>query len=142
MISTTNPEKAKQLIKKTKRPIVVEAQNDAFNRSVLEYGKFDLLLDIHSGKRKNTIKKIDSGLNHVLAKIATKNHISLGIDLKALTKLDKKEKSEVLSRIVNNIRVARKAKSKLKILNYKDKKSAFSFLLSLGASTQQAKEAF
>jgi len=143
MITETNTEKAKQLIKKeTEKPIIVKAQSDNFNRSLLEYGKFDILLDIHSGKRQNTIKKIDSGLNHVLAKIATKNKVTLGIDLSNIQKQDKREKAEILSRIKENIKVARKAKTSLILLNYKDKKDAFAFFTSLGASTQQAREAF
>jgi len=143
MISTTNLEQAKKLINKSKeKPLIIQAQSDIFNRKILEYGKFDILLSPETGNRRDKIKSLDSGLNHVLAKIATKNKIAMGIDLENISKLDKKDKAIRIARIKQNIAVCKKAKTKIKLLNYKDKKDSFSFLLSLGASTQQAKQAF
>jgi len=142
MISTSNIEQAKNEIKKTKeKPIIVLAQDDEFNRKILEYGKFDILLSPERGKRKDSLKQIDSGLNHVLARIATKNKIAIGIDISGISKLEKKEKAKILEKIVQNIKICRKAKTKLKLINYKDRLGALSFLISIGASTQQAKEA-
>jgi len=141
MISTTNLQQAKNAIKKAKPPITVQAQNDAFNRKILEYGKFDILLSVETGKRKNTLRQIDSGLNHVLAKIATKNKIALGIDIKEISKLSKVEKAKRLARIIQNIKICRKAGTKLALVNITDEKNALNLFLSLGASTSQAKEA-
>lgn len=146
MILTQNIEQAKSLIKKAienkEKPIIIKAQSPEFNRKILEYEKFDILLDIEStAQNKDTSKYLDSGLNHVLAKIAAKNNISIGIDLKQIQSLDKKQKAIILSKIIQNIKIARKAKANFKLINYKDKKTAFSFLISLGASTQQAKDA-
>jgi|SRR3989344_2005101 len=146
MINTENLEQAKNLIKKSietkEKLIIVKAQNPEFNRKILEYGKFDIILSIEStAKKEYTPKNLDSGFNHILAKIAAKNNILLGIDLKEIQSLEKKEKAILLSKIIQNIKLCRKAKTKIKLLNYKDKKTAFSFLISLGASTQQAQEA-
>lgn len=146
MINSQNLEQVKNLIKKAieakENPIIVKAQNPEFNRKILEYGKFDILLSIESAiQKRDTPKNINSGLNHVLAKIAAKNNIALGIDLKEIQSFEKKEKAIRLSKIIQNIKITRKAKTKLKLLNFKDKISAFSFLVSLGASTQQAKDA-
>lgn len=147
-ISTSNLETAKKLIKKAEKsgkqakPIIVQAQDNKFNRKLLEYGKFDILLSPEAGKKKDGIKQLDSGLNNVLAKIAAKNKISIGIDIKELSTLEKERKALRLARIAQNIKTCRKAKTKIKALNFKDEKDAFSLLLSLGASTKQAKEAF
>ena len=142
MISTSNLEQAKNLIKKSKeKPLIVEAQNDDFNRKILEYGHFDTILGIERGDRKRTLRNIDSGFNEVLAHIASKNRVALGIDLEELNKLQKKEQALRLERIIQNIKLCRKAKVKIKLMNIKDKKEAFAFMTSLGASTQQAKEA-
>ncbi|MFH1425377.1 MAG: hypothetical protein ABIG28_01440 [archaeon] len=142
MISTTSIEKAKQLIKKSKdKIVVVQAQDNHFNRKLLEYGKFHILLSPETQAKKDHSKYLDSGLNHVMAKIAAKNKIAIGIDLKRIQDLDKKQKALTLARIKQNIKVCRKAKCKLALLNYKDEKDAFDFLISLGASTGQAKEA-
>ena len=142
MINATNIEQAKGLIKSSKeKPIIVQAQNDDFNRKILEYGKFDILLSPEVGKRKRTLRNIDSGFNHVLAKIAEKNNVAIGINLAEISKLAKEEKAKRLERLIQNIKTCRKAGTKITLLNYKDKKDAFSFLISLGASTSQAKEA-
>ena len=76
MINTTNIEEAKKLLKKEETPKIVLSQNDEFNRKILEHGNFDILLSPETGQRKNKIRQVDSGLNHVLAKIANKNNIA------------------------------------------------------------------
>jgi len=141
MINTSNIEKAKKEIKKSTGTIIVRAQDDGFNRKILEYGKFDILLGVELGDRKNSIRQIDSGMNHVLAKIAKKNHVSLGIDVRELSKLEKKHKAMYLEKLKQNIRTYKKAKTKIKLLEVKDKRNSQDLLISLGASTSQAKEA-
>ena len=142
MIDTTNIEQAKKLIKTSnEKPVIVLAQDDNFNRKILEYGKFDILLSVERGNRQRTLRTIDSGLNHVLAEIAAKNKVSIGIDMGEIRTLQKEEKALRLEKIKQNIKICRKAKTKLVLLGYKDEKDAFAFLLSLGASTKQAKEA-
>jgi ribonuclease P/MRP protein subunit RPP1 len=144
-IKETSIEKAKnqvkKLVKQKEKPIIVQAQNDSFNRKILEYGKFDILLSIESGKRKDKLRQLDSGLNHVLAKIATKNKISIGIDLEEISQLQKTQKAKRLAKIKQNIKICHKAKTKLTIVDYQDSKNAQNLLLTLGASTKQAKEA-
>ena len=141
MINTPNLELAKKLIKIEKEPVIVRAQNSEFNRKILEYGKFNILLSPEIGEKHDGLKQLESGLNHVLAKIAAKNNIAIGIDFDVIKKLDKKEKAIRLARIRQNIFICRKAETKIVLVNFKDKRNAFSFLVSLGASTQQAEEA-
>jgi len=142
MIDTNNIEIAKKQIKQEKKPIVVKAQNDIFNRKMLEYGKFDVLLSVESGaERKDGLKQMDSGLNPFLAKLAAKNNIIIGIDIKDISNLGKKDKAIRLARIRQNIVLCRKAGAKIKTINFNDKKDAFSLLLTLGASTSQANQA-
>ena len=141
MIETQNIEEAKKLIKKEKKPILIRAQNDEFNRKILEYGKFDALVSVELEKKKKRLRQVDSGFNHVLAAIAAKNNIALGINLEEIRKLEKKEKAEIVSRIIQNVKICRKAGVKIVLLDAKDKRNAFSFLISLGASTKHAKEA-
>ena len=142
MIFTTNIEQAKNLIKTSKeKPIIVQAQDDEFNRKILEYGKFDIILGIEFGNKQRTLRNIDSGFNHVLAEIGRKNKIALGIDMQKIASLSKEEKAKIMERLMQNIKTCRKSKTRITLINYKDKKDAMSFLISLGASTQQAKEA-
>ena len=144
MINTTNIQEARNLIKAAiNKPIIVRAQSLEFNRKILEYAKFDVLLftESQNWNKKDKIKQLDTGFNHVLAKIAAKNNIALGIDLKEIKHLTKKEKAICLARLIQNIKVCRKAKCKLKILNYQVKINTQNLLISLGSSTLQAKEA-
>lgn len=142
MISTEKIEEARKLIQKAnkenRKPIVVQARDDDFNRKILESSKFDILLSVEAGYRKDKSKQLDSGLNHVVAKIASDRGIAIGIDLNELRNLEKKEKSKRIARISQNIKLCRKANTKLAIIGCKDKKNCFALLLSLGASTQQA----
>ncbi len=140
MINTTNIEEAKRLMKKEEIPKIILAQNDEFNRKLLEYGNFNILLSPEAGQRKNKIRQIDSGLNHVLAKIAHKNNIMIGIDLESIKKLEPKQKAERLSKIRQNIKICRKAKTKIAIKT-SSIKEATSLMQSLGASSTQTKEA-
>ena len=54
IIETDNIEKAKQIIKSAKNsPIIAKSQNLDFDRKLLEYGKFDILLDIEKTTSAN-----------------------------------------------------------------------------------------
>jgi RNase P/RNase MRP subunit p30 len=108
---------------------------------MIEYGKFDMIAGIEFGERKNSLKQADSGVNHYLAKTAEKNKVALGIDISQTRELNIKERAEVIERLIQNIKICRKANCKIKLLNYKDEKNAFYFLISLGASSEQAKKA-
>jgi RNase P/RNase MRP subunit p30 len=141
MIDTPNVEEAKRLIAKEKKPVIVKAQDPEFNRKILEYGKFDILLSIEKSESKKSLRQIHSGFNHVLAAIAHKNNVALGIDLKELQNLPLKEQAERLSKLMQNIELCRKDKVRIVMFNSQDKRNAFNFLIALGASTAQAKEA-
>ena len=143
MINSKKIEKAKKEIKKSiEKPLIVVSQDDLFNRKILEYGKFDILLSPEKGNKKDSIRKINSGLNHVVAKIATKNKISVGINLDEIKTLSKTEKAKRLSKIKQNLKICRRSKTKTKIISKKgNKRELLSFLTSLGASTKQSGEA-
>ena len=81
MIDTQDINQARKLIKIAAKPIIIKAKNDEFNRKILEYGHFDVLLSVERGDRKDTVRQLDSGFNHVLARIAAKNKVSIGIDI-------------------------------------------------------------
>ena len=144
IIKEKNIERTKQLIRNIResdKPIIVAAQDDDYNRKILEYGKFDLLLNVENGLRKDSLRQIDSGYNHVLAAISAKNKVSLGVDIDKIKHLDKKGMAIILSRLIQNIKICRKKEVKILAIGYRDKKDALSFMQSLGASSKQAKEA-
>ncbi|MEK6928769.1 MAG: hypothetical protein AABW65_02335 [Nanoarchaeota archaeon] len=125
-------EETKKLLKKEKKPAVLKAGNFIFNRKILDYGKFNLLV---------FPSEDNSGINHILAKAAEKKGISIGFDIQSLKYSNKKKKSIIIAELIQIIKLCRKNHAKMKLINIKDRKNAFAFLLSLGASTSQAKEA-
>lgn len=137
MISTLDLEKAKKLIKSESKPVIVKAQNYDFNRKMLQYGKFDTLL-ISMVAKTSSLKKIDSGLDYIMAREAAKKGISIAVDLAELRSQEKKEKAIFLSQIMENIRVCRKAQAKLILLNHKSTLDVRALMASLGASSQQS----
>lgn len=139
MINNENIEQVKRLLKNEQNPKIIVAQNDEFNRKILEYGKFDIILSLEKGNRKNKIRQEDSGLNHVVANIAYKNKVAIGINLEEISKLQKKEKAERISKIIQNLKVCKKSKTKIAIKT-ENLQKARNFLSGLGASTQQLKE--
>ncbi len=120
---------------------IIQGKDIAFNRKALENKNAEMLILSHKNK-KDKLKQRDSGLNQVLCKIAKKNSIAIAFDLNELAKeKDKKIKAIILGRMLQNIRLIKKYKNNFKLLNYKNKKQAFSFLLTLGLPTDLAKKA-
>ena len=132
-----------QELKKQKQPIIVKAQDDEFNRKVLENKDVNILLSPESHIRKDYMKQRDSGLNEVLCKLAKQNNIEIGINLQEIKSLQPQKKAIILARIKQNIELCKRTKTKIIIFpKNKNKQNILSFFLTLGSSTQQAKQAF
>ena len=133
-----------QALKKEKKDIIVQAQDDAFNRKILENKEVDILLSPELHDRKETLKQRDSGLNEFLCKLAKKNNIKIGINIKEIQKLEKKQKSKVIARIIQNIKLCNRTKTQIILFpkTKHKKQDILSFFISLKGSTQQAKNAF
>jgi ribonuclease P/MRP protein subunit RPP1 len=145
IINTSNINEARKEIvtaKKKNEIIIVKAQDEEFNRKILEINDVNILLSPEIHLRKDKLKQRDSGLNEVLCKLASKNNIAIGIDLSELTNKSKKEKAVILSRLKQNISLCKKAKAKIKILNIKEynKREIASLLLVLGMHNKDIKE--
>ena len=143
IINNSNLEKTKNILRKKdrKNKIAIKAQDYPYNKKILAYGKFDVFLDSHLKKTKNSLKKIDSNFNSYLSKLAKKNNISVGIDLKEIKNLKKRDKAEALTKIIQNIRFCRKNKVNISLIEVQDYLNAKAFLSSLGCSSQQIKQA-
>jgi len=145
IIQEKNIEKARKLINKLAKEGkkgIVKGFNSDYNRKILEMKNVSVLLPLPENP-KDRVKERDSGLNHILCKIAAKNNIKIGIDLSELIALDKKEKAKKLSRISQNIKLCKKAGAKIIVINKagKQDRDIFSLLLTLGADTKIAKTA-
>ena len=110
--SVASSKKQTKEINSSKEKIVFTSDDDELNRKVLEKLKIDVLL-INLSKRKDFQKQRNSGFNQVLAKIAKKNKIHIGINLDEIIKANKFEKSKILARVKQNIFLCNKAKLKM-----------------------------
>ena len=149
MINTSNLNQVRKQIqeikkKKEKQEIIIQAQDDEFNRKILENKHVDIITNLESHNKKDYMKQRDSGLNEILCKLAKKNNIKIGIFLEPIKSLPKKQKAIILARIKQNIILCKRTKTQIIILDKEkfQKQEIISFFISLGASTIQAKQAF
>jgi len=145
-LTETNFSKLKAEIEKIRKKepgskIVFSSDNDEINRKVLEKANIDTLL-LNLSKRKDFSKQRNSGLNAVLTNIAKKNNVSIGINLDETSLKNKKEKSEILSRIIQNIDLCKKKEVQMEFISKKNTHEPFalkSLGLSLGMPTWMTK---
>lgn len=130
ILTKTDFNKLKLLAKEAKPPIIFTSDDDELNRKVLEKLPIQILL-INLEKRKDFQKQRNSGLNQVLAKIAKKNKIQIGINLDEI--IESKNKHLILARITQNIKLCNKNKIQMQFItqNKKNKRNIYD-LKSLG----------
>jgi len=123
----------------------IQGKDADFNRRALENKTTKALILNHKITKYDKLYQRDSGLNHVLCKIAKKNNIEFQLDINELTnsRLEKKEKAKILSRWIQNLRLFKKFKNKVKVIgiNKDNKKEVQSLLIVLGLPTKQVKDA-
>ena len=133
-------------IKNSKKKIAIKARDEVFNRRVLETMKIDYLVSLEINTSKDTLKQRGSGFNHVLAKIAAKNKIDIVVSLENLFLFSGIELSKYIAKIIQNIKICRKAKCNIKIASFSKNKFYSTnererLGFSWGMSSQQARQA-
>ena len=142
IINETDFLKARNKIREAQKlgkPILFTSSDDELNRKIIEKEKIDILMPVLL-ERKDRQKQRDSGFNQVLAAIAKKKGITIGINLDEL--LNAREKEKVLARISQNIKICKKSSVKMKFIS-KEKKDVYdlkSLGLVLGMPTSATKE--
>ncbi|MBT4257584.1 hypothetical protein HOD88_00170 [archaeon] len=142
IITETNYQKLRTLLKKSEKPIIFSSEDDDLNRKVLEKEKIDILL-INQDKRKDYQKQRNSGLNQVMAKIAKKGKVTIGINLDEIINSNPKDKSLILARVKQNIFLCNKNKLNMTFIEEKHKRNSTdlkSLGLALGMPTWMFKE--
>lgn len=133
-------EKVKKEIKQAEKPIIFSSKDDNLNRRIMEKLPIDILL-INLENRKDFQKQRNSGFNQVLAKIARKNNITIGINLDEI--IESKNKEKILARLNQNILLCNKYNIKMKFIGQKYKRNIYdlkSLGLILGMPTWMTKE--
>lgn len=128
--------------KKFSGKIGIFGWNDSFNRRAIETLKIDYLISPEKNTGKDSLKQRDSGLNHVVVKEAVRKNIAVVIDFDDVFEIkDKKQRAIRLAKIIQNVKVCRKAGCRILIWGNADKYALQSFGFSLGMSSQQVAEA-
>ncbi len=141
MIHENDFQKARKKIRENPRKVVIfSSDDDELNKKILEKENIDILL-LNLSSRKDRMKQRDSGFNHVLARLAKKKNISLGINLDEIINSKSKEKSEILARVRQNIKLCNKNKLKMKFISSekRDRYNLTSLGLLLGMPTWMTK---
>jgi RNase P/RNase MRP subunit p30 len=123
-------DKARKQIQENSKKKIIFSGDDETNRKVLEKEKIDILL-LNQAEKRDSHKQRNSGFNHVMAKMAKKKGVAIGINLDEIINSSEKEKAEILARIKQNIRICNKNGLKMKFV-YKNQKRNILDLKSLG----------
>ena len=116
IISGKTFEKARKEINENKsKEIIFTNDDDDLNRKIIEKLPINILL-LNQKDRKDFQKQRNSGLNQVLAIIAKKNKISIGINLDEIIESSPKQKAEILARVKQNIVLCNKQKIQMKFI--------------------------
>jgi len=94
--------------------------DDELNRKILEKEDINFLVILQCG-RKDRLKQHDSGFNQVMARIAKKNNIVIGICLDEIVNSTGKEKADILARIKQNISLCSKNKLNMRFCGKTEK---------------------
>jgi RNase P/RNase MRP subunit p30 len=140
ILTETNFSRLKEIIKKNKSKILVFSSNDdELNKKVLEKLRIDILL-INLENRRDFQKQRNSGLNQVMAKLAKKNNIKIGINLDEL--IYSKNKEKIIARLRQNIVLCKKNKVYMTFVSEKENRNLYDLKnlgLSIGMSTEMVK---
>jgi len=133
IISEKTFEKIKKKIseiktKNSEAEIVFSLDDDELARKILEKlgEEIDVFL-INQKNRKDFQKQRNSGLNEIVARIAKKENVAIGINLDEVLENSGKEKSEIIARIIQNIKICNKIKLNKKFVSQKEKNKRNSY---------------
>ncbi|MBR9676944.1 hypothetical protein GOV04_02290 [Candidatus Woesearchaeota archaeon] len=135
----------KDLQKAQKHKTLIIVKNSDKNRQVIEKSKANYIVGIEQVERNDAMHHRHSGINQVLAKLLKQKNKGLIFSLADIFESDKQ--SQLLGRISQNIKFARKFQFKTKIASFASNpysmrapKDLISLFISLGMSPGEAKK--
>lgn len=140
------PKNANELEKRLNQPglKIVLAENDGIIRAALENKKTDILLIGERIEEKDFMHNRNSGLNKVLCDLAKKNNIIIAFSFSQM--LNSRDKPKLLGRVMQNIMLCRKFKTKTLVATFaknkwemRTKHDLASLMKCLGMTPGQAK---
>ncbi len=108
-------------------------------RNVIEKNKDIIVFGFEQDNKKDLIHQRRSGLNHIICNLAAKNNIKIGFSFGCLLNANNQQRNILLGRIVSNIKLCRKYKTKIVIGSFASnpyEMRAFNDLIALFSTLQ------
>ena len=135
LINVNETGKMRQFIDKAiarKKIIIIQGKDDSFNRAALETKRIFMLLSPEATAGRDFMSYRNSGMNQVLCKIAEKNNVTIGISFSELLEINNSiNLAERIGRIMQNIAICRKYKTKMHLSNFSKKEEQMRSALDL-----------
>ena len=112
---------SKNIIKAKKLTNLVIYKSTGNDRQVIEKSKQSIVFGLETIAVRDSMHYRNSGLNQILCKLANKNNIIIGFSFSSLLNTDGKLRSQILGRMMQNIRLCRKYKVKTAIASFAEK---------------------
>jgi RNase P/RNase MRP subunit p30 len=123
---------------------IVEGSKD--NRKIVENKKIDILINPEKYSRNDSLHYRNSGLDQISCKLANKNKIAIGFSFSQFLNSD--NRSELLGRMIQNVRLCRKYKVKMVVASFaknkyemRDAKDLLAFCRVIGMNGKEANDA-
>jgi len=125
---------------------VIAKSNEELDRGSLEKSKIKLVFDFESSFKQDFLHSRRSGLNHIMTRIAKEKNKIIGFDFGSA--LNSPNRSSVMGRMMQNIKLCRKAKCDIVIssfarspLELRSKHDLEAFFICMGMHASEAKAA-
>ena len=121
-------------------------QGDKDTRKLIENKKIDILLNSEKGFKGDSLHYRNSGLDQIVCKLAAKNKIAIGFSFSEF--LSSNNRSELIGRIRQNVKLCRKYKVKMVVASFaknkyemRDAKDLLAFCRFIGMTGKEANDA-
>ena len=113
LVKTNDINKAKNL----NLPLISN-RNDRFIFDQKYTKKPMILYNLENISAQDSLHSRHSGLNQILCKLAKKNNIILGLSLSQILNETPQKRAQIIGRLIQNIKLARKYKVKIKLASF------------------------
>lgn len=94
--------------------------SDADARHLIEKTPVKLVFELESSNRKDFIHQRNSGLNHIIARIASEKSKIIGFSFRSLLDARGMLRAQLIGRMTQNIKICRKYKVKMALASFAD----------------------
>lgn len=97
---------------------IVIVKSSKNNRHFIEKGTTDILFELEKSEKKDLLHYRNSGLNQVLCKLANQEDVMIGFSFSSILNSDKIQKTQIMGRMQQNIKLCRKYKVRTVIASF------------------------